>query len=162
MYPHHKIDLDEKPNKRFKKIGENFKKGIANAKDTFQAMISPTVFQLFNTLAANLETIQPERWEELKGLADGANIDVNVLAMFSYEYDLAALCSSIIVRTADGSIMHGRNLDFPGTLLIRNITFIGEFYKGGKHIFDALMMAGDVSIYTGARVGEYSITENWR
>jgi len=45
---------------------------------------------------------------------------------------------------------------------MRNITFIGSYYKGGKHIFDGVMFAGDLGVYTGFKEGVFSVSENDR
>ena len=45
---------------------------------------------------------------------------------------------------------------------MRNITYIANFYKGGEHIFDAVMFAGDIGVYTGMKKGAFSVSENDR
>jgi hypothetical protein len=45
---------------------------------------------------------------------------------------------------------------------MRDITFIANFYKNGEHIFDAIMFAGDIGVYTGVKPGAFSISENDR
>jgi hypothetical protein len=45
---------------------------------------------------------------------------------------------------------------------MRNITYIANFYKGGKHVFDAVMFAGDIGVYTGFKPGAFSLSENDR
>jgi hypothetical protein len=46
--------------------------------------------------------------------------------------------------------------------MMRNITYNANFYKDGKHIFDAVMFAGDIGIYTGFKEGAFSLSENDR
>jgi len=67
-----------------------------------------------------------------------------------------------VARGPDGTIFHGRNLDFSFSDSMRNITYVGNYYKDGKHIFDAIMFAGDIGIYTGFKEGVFSVSENDR
>jgi len=45
---------------------------------------------------------------------------------------------------------------------MRDITFIGEYYKGEEHIFDAVMFAGDIGVFTGVKPNAFSVSENDR
>jgi len=71
-------------------------------------------------------------------------------------------CTSIVARQADGTIIHGRNLDYASPDEMRDTAFIGKFKKDGKLRFSSVMMAGAIGIYTGIRDGAFSITENAR
>jgi len=117
---------------------------------------------MYMALAPNMKTIQPEHYKEWEGLAETTEIDIKMLSMFSYLFDLAAICSSIVVKTGDGSIIHGRNLDFPGNMLMRNMAYIGQYYRNGKLVFEGLNIAGDVGTFTAQKAGAFSATVNWR
>mmetsp|Transcript_24680 Transcript_24680/g.38395 ORF Transcript_24680/g.38395 Transcript_24680/m.38395 type:complete len:137 (-) Transcript_24680:458-868(-) len=45
---------------------------------------------------------------------------------------------------------------------MRSITFNAEVHKKGKKIYDAVMFAGNVGIYTGLKEGAYSVSQNTR
>ena len=62
----------------------------------------------------------------------------------------------------DGTIVHDRNLDFAFAPAMRNMTFIGKFYKGDEYLFDSTMFAGYNGMHTGERPGAYSISINER
>jgi hypothetical protein len=53
-------------------------------------------------------------------------------------------------------------LDFSFPDEMRNVTYIANYYKGGEHIFDAVMFAGDIGVYTGVKKGAFSVSENDR
>lgn len=95
-------------------------------------------------------------------MSDVTGIKMSDFLVLNYLYEFEAFCTSIITKSADGTILHGRNLDFAYPDEMRDITFIGNFYKGGVHIFDGVLMAGVVGVYTGVKEGAFSVSENFR
>jgi len=79
---------------------------------------------------------------------------------YIYEYD--AFCTSIVARLTDGTIIHGRDLDFDLTDQIRKVTYHAEFYDGEHYKYSANMFAGHVGVFTGVKHGAFSISENER
>ena len=73
-----------------------------------------------------------------------------------------ALCTSIVARQADGTIIHGRNLDFGFADAMRKASYVAEFYKNGKHIYDAVMFGGYVGVLSAHIFGAFSATVNTR
>jgi len=63
---------------------------------------------------------------------------------------------------SNGTIIHGRNLDFDFADQFRNMTYRAKFVRGDKYLFDAVMFAGNVGVYTGMKAGAFSISENQR
>mmetsp|Transcript_30552 Transcript_30552/g.29980 ORF Transcript_30552/g.29980 Transcript_30552/m.29980 type:complete len:211 (-) Transcript_30552:42-674(-) len=45
---------------------------------------------------------------------------------------------------------------------MRDITFVAQYKKGGKIIFNAVQFAGTIGIYTGLKEGAFSVSENDR
>ena len=78
-------------------------------------------------------------------------------------YEMSAWCTSVITKLKDGSIIHARNLDFDFPDQMRKLTYKAKFVRGEKHVFDAVMFAGTVGMYTGIKsTGSYSISLNQR
>mmetsp|Transcript_12424 Transcript_12424/g.9030 ORF Transcript_12424/g.9030 Transcript_12424/m.9030 type:complete len:105 (-) Transcript_12424:465-779(-) len=80
----------------------------------------------------------------------------------NYLYELQAFCTSIVTRENDGTIIHSRNLDFAFSDHMRAITYIAHFKKDGEEIFESVMFAGLIGVFTGIRKGAFSISENDR
>ncbi len=56
----------------------------------------------------------PERFKrELRGIAEGSGVSLDVLAVFTFfdDLSLSMACSGIITKIKDGKILHGRNED---------------------------------------------------
>ena len=58
--------------------------------------------------------------------------------------------------------MHLRLYDFLAPDLTRGIMYLGEYYKGGKLIFSAVMNGGTPYFPTGYKNGAFSISLNQR
>jgi len=84
------------------------------------------------------------------------------MLFLNYLYDFKSLCTSIVARTPAGKIIHGRNLDYAFPDFMRKILYVGQFYRGDEYLFDAVMMAGHIGVYTAVRDGAFSISFNAR
>ena len=102
---------------------------------------------------------------EIKGIYEALDTDqvsLPDLLVVNTIYELEAWCTSIVARTEDGTIIHSRNLDFGEADSLRDVTFHATFRKDGEEIFDAVMFAGTIGVYTGERKGAFSVSENQR
>jgi len=81
--------------------------------------------ELFFDLGYKIPNISPERYEEVNGLAEAIGMDTQTILILTYLYDLDPLCTSIVARMANGTLIHGRNLDFPGADVMRSIAYVG-------------------------------------
>jgi hypothetical protein len=82
--------------------------------------------------------------------------------MMNFVYEFDSYCTSIVVKLQDNSIVHLRNLDFYFPDTMKEIMYIGKFYRGERYLFDAVMFAGDTGTYTGYKEDGFSITLNQR
>ena len=82
--------------------------------------------------------------------------------VLQYLYEFSNFCTSTIVRNSDGLIIHDRNVDFPITDYMRNITYIAHFYRGEEKIFEATMFAGATAVMTGIKKNAFSLSLNGR
>jgi hypothetical protein len=68
-------------------------------------------------------------------------------------------CTGIIATDKDdGTVYHGRNLDFSFAKYLQAMTYTGIFTKGGAEVFRAQTIAGYASILTGMRKGPNGFT----
>ena len=161
-FPQFKIDLDLAPEERFKESTAYFKEPIFTVIDLYLQYIPDAIIDMFALLEPVDAFKQKEHYKEMQGIQEVLEIDMDEVMLLNYLYELQAFCTSIVARQADGTIIHGRNLDFSFSDEMRNITYIGNYYKDGVHLFDAVMFAADIGIYTGVRPGAFSISENDR
>lgn len=93
-----------------------------------------------------------ENYEEITGMATILGYDSYIMLLLNYAFELGdALCTSIVARTPEGKIIHGRNMDFAFPDAMRNASYIGQFYQNGEYLFEAVMFGGYVGVASGYR-----------
>jgi len=67
-----------------------------------------------------------EYYREVIGMTQILGIDSSIGLMLNYAFEIGdALCTSVVARQADGTLLHGRNMDFAFADAVRNATFVG-------------------------------------
>ncbi len=107
--------------------------------------------------AADIDSFFPYPFnEELKGIADAADINLGDIVISNLIYDLTAyggifnyflnivskyflniififsFCTSIIATKQNGQIIHGRNLDYGYSSYLKNATYLAKFVRNGE------------------------------
>ena len=100
-----------------------------------------------------------EYFSECTGVDIGTVITVNLL------YDLTAFCTSIVAENSDGTIFHGRNLDYNFPVL-RNATITVSMInsKDGNNsgIFNGTTFFGYVGMWTGSKANAFTLSGDER
>lgn len=76
---------------------------------------------------------------------------------FMYEYSTFAACTGLLVRTPEGKVIHGRNLDFEMWELLSKLLTNVEYYRGDQRIFSSDIVVGSVFALTGIRQGSFAV-----
>eukprot|EP00057_Strongylocentrotus_purpuratus_P006364 XP_011660838.1 PREDICTED: N-acylethanolamine-hydrolyzing acid amidase [Strongylocentrotus purpuratus] len=71
-------------------------------------------------------------------------------------------CTSIVAQDANGTIWHGRNLDYNFTDAMRNISAIIDFKSQGKTVYTTTSFVGQVGVFTGMKPYKFTISLNER
>jgi len=106
---------------------------------------------------------QNEKYMEIEGIYEAVNsseISMGSLVLINALYELESWCTSIIAKGSDGTIHHARILDFDNPDGMRQVTYRARFVRNGQYVYDAVLFAGNVGVYTGMKGGAFSITEN--
>jgi len=102
-------------------------------------------------------------YEEIQSISNIIGFNSYVMLMLNYAFELGdALCTSIIARQPDGTLIHGRNMDFAFPDAMRNASYIGQFYRSGELLYEAVMFGGYVGVASASRLGKYTLTLNAR
>jgi len=165
------VNLDLPPKQRWTKICAN-----PTYQQTAQFLVN-TVDSLLSSLGGgyalnevgNLlnEFYFPQEYaEEIQGCAASLGVPVGWATLLNIGYEVSDACTSIVAQTADGTIIHARNLDFWAgmgfTDSLKDMTFIADFQKGGKTLFKTTSFAGYVGALSGIKPGGFSVTINTR
>lgn len=101
----------------------------------------------------------------MKGIVAGLNstdATLEDVIIVNSLYELESWCTSIVVMTNQGKILHARNMDFDFADAVRKEVYTAQFYNGETELYEATMFGGIIGIYTGIKKGAFSITLNQR
>ena len=160
----YKMELNDPPIKRWEFIYKDFKEPL----DRFMAYldllpISKTFYDGVE-LYAKTEFKYQDFVEEVDALAKLSGYPFEKIFFFNffYEFSTVPLCTGFLVRNKDGTVMHGRNLDFEMWELISKLLVNLDYYKDGKYLFTNYAVAGSVFSLTGVRPGGFSVNVDTR
>lgn len=118
--------------------------------------------------------------DEIRGLQAATDLPMSSLLAFNLGYELMGACTSTVAQDASGHTYHGRNLDFglflganfssgpnenfqwTNTELLRQITIVTDFTRGGKVLYTSVSYIGYVGLLTGVQKGTVSVSVDTR
>ncbi|KAM8868190.1 N-acylethanolamine-hydrolyzing acid amidase-like [Synchiropus picturatus] len=98
---------------------------------------------------------------EIQGLASHFGGSLSDVIILNFAYEISAFCTSIVAQDTAGTIYHGRNLDYPHSIL-RNLTIDVVFFKDGKVAYRGTSFAGYVGLWTGQSPNKFTISGDQR
>ena len=81
---------------------------------------------------------------------------------FFYEFSTIPLCTGFLVKNKDGTVLHGRNLDFEMWELISKLLVTIDYYKDGKFLYSSDSVAITAFALTGMKPGAFSMNVDTR
>jgi len=157
------IDLDAAPSERFVEVTTALKPQIIKMADDYLHLVPGFVRSFFESNQDVIRLRHKENSEEIDSISQIIGFDSYVMLMLNYAFELGdALCTSIIARQTDGTLIHGRNMDFAFPDAMRNASYIGQFYRGGELLYEAVMFGGYVGVASASRPGIFTLTLNAR
>ncbi|CAJ0570528.1 unnamed protein product, partial [Mesorhabditis spiculigera] len=150
------------------------KKSIYTWSSCGESKIHPQLGATFRILGGQSSgpPFLPEEYaEELRGIAEAANLPLGEVVGLNILYDITAFdrkhifglgCTSLVAEDARGRIWHGRNLDYEMGDLLKNITVLIDFKRNGKTAFTGVTFVLYNGLLTGQRPGAFSISLNAR
>ena len=127
-----------------------------------------TIFKIISEiLKSNLEDPEyngkftkynEESYYEYEGMAKILKLQTYEVMLVNFMYEVTLLCFAVVAQNDQGEVLLARNLDFPTTL--RGVAFQGNFYKGGKLLYKAMMLAGYTGTFTIMKPGKFAIALN--
>lgn len=127
------INLDLPAEQRWVNITKKYIQYVPEIRRELQKKIPKEALPLAEILALYLDKHFPEPFpNEMRGVAKGFNITLAEVTLMNIFYDLTAFCTSIVVQQpGNKGILHGRNLDYDFSDLLRNLTFMVDFESKG-------------------------------
>lgn len=126
-------------------------------------------------LSEDTGLIDSDYHKEIQGMVDAIDhpeVTKRDLVLWNliYDMDFPVFCSGIIAAQIDGTVIHGRNMDFDFqwddehgiTHGLTQITYEAKFVKNGELIMSAIQWPGHVGINTAVSPGGFTFEQNTR
>lgn len=168
------VNLDLPPQQRWVEVARDHKEGMAQLFQDVKKMVPPEAVSLASVIGNDVDRYIPYPYGlEIVGVAESAGDTVSVgdVVLGNALYEVTAyshlgrsentrvkMCTSIVAETVNGTIYHGRNLDYTFQDALRNLTVIIDFQQGGKTVYTGTTFAGMVGLLTAQKPHGYTIT----
>lgn len=159
------INLDLQPNKRWSALVTEYKAYVQEFARQEIILSGINGRELIEVLsyAEELNKIMPEEYgEEIRGMADAAEMSIGEMMLVNIIYELSVHCTSIVAQNSAGKIIHGRNLDYGMTQALKNLTVHLNYQKKGITIYSSTSFVGFNAIWTGQKPYSFTISGNQR
>eukprot|EP00730_Choanoeca_flexa_P007473 TRINITY_DN12339_c1_g4_i2.p1 TRINITY_DN12339_c1_g4~~TRINITY_DN12339_c1_g4_i2.p1 ORF type:complete len:191 (+),score=33.04 TRINITY_DN12339_c1_g4_i2:77-649(+) len=130
------VDLDAEPQDRWAHIVKPLAPQIQPIISYVKSILPPAVFELLDQVLGKLDEHLGKPWaDEVRGIAAATGFDLGEIVLMNLFYDLHSACTSIVAQTGNGSIIHGRNLDYSLPNL-QNITIKVNFTRNDHTVYE--------------------------
>ena len=164
------VNLDLEPQDRWKEVVQDFAPDILELLKEVKKRVPAEVIDIVSIIEADIEKYIPYPYNlEIVGIASNAQATVGEVVLGNTIYELTAFghggtgggglaCTSIVAEALNGTIYHGRNLDYTFTDVLRNMTIIVDFQRSGKTVYTGTTFAGYVGLLTGQKPHGFTVT----
>lgn len=171
------INLDLPPEERWSEVVKDFGYEIKVLINAVKELLPSSIAKLMSLASVEfIEKVFPHPYgAELVGIAQNLGIPPADVLLANLIYELTAYnhsgaslmgCTSIVAQAENGTIYHGRNLDYGGgsifTDMLRNDTIMVDFKENGQTVYTGTTFAGYIGLATGKRPKKFSISVNER
>lgn len=123
----------------------------------------PDFVEMFADYDLAIRLYNPERYEEVVGIAENYGCNVSMALMINYFFDFHYYCTAVVARQADGSIIGGRIFDFDDYHeKMRRLTYRAVFTRNGTYSHDGVLYAGVSAMGGGMKRGAFNLEMNER
>ena len=155
----YKVNIDDDPMTRWAPIMKDFAEPLSRFMYFFDLLPFPkTFFREVEWYAKNQFKYQ-DFVAEVDAISklSGYPFEKLFFINFMNEFSTIKACTGVIVRSKEGKIMHGRNLDFNMWLLLSNLVANIQYYKGDKLVYSVDTVVGSVFTLTANKPGGFSV-----
>ncbi len=168
------INLDLPPEERWKEVALDYMDDIVKVAELISEMLPPEIVKIANSLGLDPVKVFPYPYgQELAGIGKVVKVSNVDIVLTSLVYELTAFnqsrtrinskaCTSIVTVAENGTLYHGRNLDYGMSELLQNLTIIADFQDNGETIYTGTLFAGMIGLPTGQKPNKFTISFNER
>ena len=170
------VNLDDEPQDRWKHVVEEHAQELKELMKKLEATVPKVLVDLAMLVGTDVEkNVEYPYNMEMVGIATTVDLPVGLVLLGNMLYEVTAFnssgskvarhkaCTSIVAEALDGTIYHGRNLDYGFmTESLRNLTIVVDFQKAGETVYTGTTYAGFVGLLTGQKPNSFTVTMDER
>ncbi|VDL68520.1 unnamed protein product [Nippostrongylus brasiliensis] len=129
----------------------------------FRSFVPKPILPIAFWIAGKLNHFFPYEYAaEIRGIANTSGLPLGLIVSLNILYDILAFdrthvfklgCTSIVAQSENGTILHGRNLDYGMGDLLKNVTISVDFTRGQgeqkKVVYSGITFALSSTLLTG-------------
>lgn len=154
------VSLNDPPLTRWTHVQSEYASSIKTFAENYASQVSPleldSVVEILKKGYLNAELSQ-----ELQGLANTVNITYHQAIFLNLMYEWNAYCTSIVVRLLNGTVIHGRNLDYMSSAFLSETAVQINVYQYNRYLYTSIGFAWHLGVGTGINKG-FSVSLNQR
>lgn len=136
--------------------------------DYLYDIVPPTLLEALESKFSEIQKDMEKYGQEISGvygklvdLGFGDQLKEADVVALNCIVELTTFCTSIVAQDSEGSIYHGRNLDysFPG---LQNLTLSASFQRDGKELYKGVVFLGYVGLLTGLKQDAFAVSMDMR
>ena len=171
--PRYVVNLDQDPQYRWTHIVSDYKKEFQGLLKQLKKMVGPELVALASVTGDNAIQYIPYPYNlEIVGVALAGDVTLGETLLGNLLYEATAYnssrplwgkaCTSIVAEADNGTVYHGRNLDYSIANYLRNMTITVDFQSSGKTLYTGTTFVGYVGVLTGQRPHAYTVSLDQR
>jgi len=170
------VDLDVAPELRWRNVTGFYKQMGVFPKVLDNMTVSADMRELLRVTKFDEEHVREMKgYLRDLGLPESSHLDL--MKSFQIAYEATPVgpfewtgCSGLLAAMPNGTVIHGRNLDYfgaevevNGTMLhYPEVTLRGMFTRGGEPLYTSVVWPGFIGMHTAMRFGGWSFEQNTR
>lgn len=156
------LNFNLDPSTRYNEVFEHYKYQIIEMENNMMHAISPSYRNLFINNTDKFKEANPEAYFSMQSLANITQLPIWQTLLVNAVVDITSFCTSVVGVMTDGSIIHGRNLDFDFPSILQPLVYRSLIQFNGRIIGEGICIAGYIGFYTAIRYDAFSVSYNVR
>ena len=167
------VNLDLPPQKRWLTVANDYRDAMIKLLQDVKKMVPPEAVSLASIIGNDMGRYMPYPYSlEMIGVAEavsGSGVTPGDVVLGNILYEATAyshakgahtakMCTSIVAETENGTVYHGRNLDYSLVGSLREMTIIVDFEQDGEVVYTGTTFAGMVGLLTAQKPHGYTVT----
>jgi hypothetical protein len=160
--PAFELDFDEHPATRYNAVFKHYRSQIIEMENYMMHSIAPVYRDIFMNNTNQFLISNPEAYYSMSSLANITDLPLWQTLLVNSVVDITSFCTSVVGVMSNGTVIHGRNLDFDFPTVLQSLVYRAYIRYKKQVIGEGICIAGYIGFYTAIRYNAFSVSFNVR